>query len=70
MLKARDMVRLLSRSVPFPKAVEVLEDGAACDIIRIAGIVRHRQCFMKRRARILGPDGNTIKVGLIESGVR
>lgn len=60
--QARDMIKLLARSVPFPQAIKVLDDETTCDIIKIGGITRNKEKFIKRRQRLLGPNGDTLKV--------
>lgn len=60
-IKARDLIKLLSRSVPYQQALRVLEDGIECDVIKIRGMVKNRDRFIKRRQRLIGPKGMTLK---------
>lgn len=64
-LKARDMIKLMARGVAVGQAVKILDDAVACDIIKIGNVVRNKERFVKRRQRIIGPDGSTLKVSAI-----
>lgn len=60
-IKARDMIKMMARSVPYEQAKRILEDEIGCDIIKIGNLVSKTSKFVKRRQRLIGPNGATLK---------
>eukprot|EP01119_Soliformovum_irregulare_P015621 TRINITY_DN4418_c0_g1_i1.p1 TRINITY_DN4418_c0_g1~~TRINITY_DN4418_c0_g1_i1.p1 ORF type:complete len:368 (+),score=104.27 TRINITY_DN4418_c0_g1_i1:24-1106(+) len=57
--KARDLIKMLARSMALPQAIKIMQDDMTCDIINIS--MSDSEKFAKRRQRLLGPNGATLK---------
>jgi len=60
-INARDFVNLLARSVPLMQAVKIFNDDTFCDIVKLGKSRLNKNTYLKRRQRIIGPNGSTLK---------
>lgn len=60
-IKARDVIKLIARSVPYQVALRVMQPEIYCDIIKTKNLASGKEKFVKRRARLIGPSGGTLK---------
>uniref|UniRef100_A0A7S1LL49 KRR1 small subunit processome component n=1 Tax=Neobodo designis TaxID=312471 RepID=A0A7S1LL49_NEODS len=60
-MKARDFAKLIARHVPVSQAQKIFEDDMVCDIIKIGEGGMNPRRFVKRRERLIGPDGQTLR---------
>ncbi|KAG6490917.1 hypothetical protein ZIOFF_052249 [Zingiber officinale] len=58
-MKARDLIKLLSRSVPAPQAIKILNDEMQCDIIKIGNLIRNKAIEILTECYIL-VQGSTV----------
>ncbi|OAY78490.1 KRR1 small subunit processome component [Ananas comosus] len=58
-IKARDLIKLLSRSVPAPQAIKILNDDMQCDIIKIGNLERNKAIEILTGCYVL-VQGNTV----------
>lgn len=65
---ARDFIKLLARNVPVAQAQKIFTPGVTCDIIKIGLQSQNRKRFVKRRDRLIGPQGQTLKAIEILTG--
>mmetsp|Transcript_35428 Transcript_35428/g.70895 ORF Transcript_35428/g.70895 Transcript_35428/m.70895 type:complete len:275 (-) Transcript_35428:3173-3997(-) len=59
--KVRDFLKLLARSVPVQQACKILEDDIFCDIVNISYLRLSKEQFLRRRKRLIGYKGLTIR---------
>ena len=67
-IKGRDMLRLLSRGFAVETAKQIFLDEKECEIIQIGNQSISKEKFVKRRQRLIGPNGSTLKALELLSG--
>lgn len=60
-LNARDFIKVISRGVTVEAAKRVFKDDTACEVIKIGSMHQNRERFVKRRQRLIGKEGQTLK---------
>jgi len=61
-IDGKDFLRLLARGVPIHQAAKIFNGHVFCDIIKISSFTKNKKLFLKRRKRIVGKNGSTIKI--------
>mmetsp|Transcript_36002 Transcript_36002/g.85220 ORF Transcript_36002/g.85220 Transcript_36002/m.85220 type:complete len:275 (-) Transcript_36002:415-1239(-) len=60
-IKGRDFFKLLSRGVPIQQAAKIFNEEVFCEIIKISNFTSNKKKFLKRRRRLIGNKGITIR---------
>mmetsp|Transcript_52419 Transcript_52419/g.137247 ORF Transcript_52419/g.137247 Transcript_52419/m.137247 type:complete len:271 (+) Transcript_52419:2440-3252(+) len=61
-IKARDFVKLIARSVPVRQAAKIFDDQIFCDIIKISRSNCNKFNFLKKRKNLIGKKGIVVKI--------
>ncbi|TNJ28994.1 Ribosomal RNA assembly protein KRR1 [Giardia muris] len=69
-LCARHAVWMLARSMPLDLALRCFDYETECDIIRIKNLASTKEMFVKRRGRLVGPNGQTVRAIELLTGTR
>lgn len=60
-INARDLIRLVARGVSVLQAKRIFSDDMFCDIIALKIKKMKKDTFIRRRQRLMGPKGTTLK---------
>ena len=60
-INGRDFIKLIARNIPVEQAEKIFEEGMYCDIIPIGIDTHNTRRFIKRRDRLIGNEGQTLK---------
>merc|ERR550534_1765359 len=60
-MNARNFIWLISRGVSVLQATKIFQDDVFCDIIRLNIKKMKKDTFIRRRERLMGPKGTTLK---------
>lgn len=60
-IKGVNFVKLVSRGVEVAEAMKILEDEYFCEVVDIKSMVKCKERFERRRERLIGPSGVTLK---------
>lgn len=60
-IKGRDFLKLIARGVPVTHAKRIFEPHQLCEVVKLPTL-GDKERFARRRQRLIGPNGSTLKV--------
>ena len=60
-IKGRDFFKLLARGIPVQQAAKIFNEEVFCEIIKISNFTENKKKFLKKRRRLIGNKGITIR---------
>jgi len=60
-IKSRDFFKLISRGISVEQAAKIFNDDVFCEIIKISGLNRNKDTFIRKRKRLIGKKGITVR---------